>query len=170
MKIKLVTTLLALLLTGSALNAEVYAVVNGENLTDEDTKPMLSMFHDAKSMSDLNENEKKMILDQMVEKKLIIQQAKKDNVESNPEFQNIVNDFKNRLMVEFWMKEKFDSIQVSDNELEEYLKRNKENYPKDATVQQLKNELSQKVQMEKFQLKIDELLSDMKKSAKIEYK
>ncbi|MFT7823485.1 MAG: hypothetical protein ABXS92_01865 [Sulfurimonas sp.] len=170
MKTKLITTLLALLLSGSMLNAEVYAVVNGENLTDKEVKPMLGMIRDAKSVSDLNENEKKMILDQTVEKMLIRQQAKKEKVEERPEFQKIVNDFKNRLIVDFWMKQKHDGVQVSDKELKDYLEKNMDSYPKGATVEKFKDELTKKVQMQKFQVMIDKKLSQMKKEAKIEYK
>ncbi|HIP59206.1 MAG TPA: hypothetical protein EYH01_02110 [Campylobacterales bacterium] len=163
MKIKLLSTVLALMLSQNILNADVLAVVNGENLTEEDIKPMLSMFHDAKSIKDLNENEKKMIIDQTLEKKLILQQAIKDKVEENPRFVKIMKNFKDRLIVEFWMKEYLKEIKVSEQEIKDYMAKNKEHHPK-------KEEIKNKVKMQKFQVQMDEKLSNMKKAAKIEYK
>jgi hypothetical protein len=78
-----------------------------------------------------------------------------------------MNDFKNRLLVDFWMKKKFDSIKVSDDELKKYLEDNKKSYPKGT---KLDNDLRDKAKMSKFQKIIDEKLSIMKKDAKIEYK
>jgi peptidylprolyl isomerase len=170
MRTKILTTVLALMLSQNIINAKVIAVVNGENLTDEDVKPMLVMFGDAKTINDLNENEKKMIIDQTLEKKLILQQAKKEKVQENPKFQKIVASFQERLIVEFWMKEHLDKIKTTDKELEEFLTKNREHYPKDAKLETLKDEITKKVKMQKFQVLIDEKLSNMKKEAKIEYK
>ena len=170
MKIKLLSTVLALMLSQNILNADVIAVVNGENLTEEDVKPMLVMFHDAKSIKDLNENEKKLIIDQTLEKKLILQQAKKDKVEENPKFKKIVKSFQERLIVEFWMKEHLEGIKTTDKELQEFLTKNKEHYPKDTKLDTVKEDITKKVKMQKFQVLIDEKLSKMKKEAKIEYK
>lgn len=170
MRTKLLTTLLALMLSQNMLNANTIAVVNGENLTDEDIKPMLVMFHDAKSINDLNENEKKMIIDQTLEKKLILQQAKKEKVEDNPKFKKIVKSFQERLIVEFWMKEHLEKIKTTDKELEDFLTKNREHYPKDAKLEAFKEDITQKVKMQKFQVLMDAKLSAMKKEAKIEYK
>lgn len=170
MKTKLLITVLALMLSQNTINANVIAVVNGENLTDEDIKPMLVMFHDAKSIKDLNENEKKMIIDQTLEKKLILQQARKDKVEDNPKFKKIVANFQDRLIVEFWMKEHLNGIETSEKELKDFLTKNKEYYPKDTKLETVKDKITQKVKMQKFQVLIDEKLSKMKKDATIEYK
>jgi hypothetical protein len=166
MKTKILATALTLLLTQSMLSAKVYAIVNGDNLTDTDIKPMLQMFG-AKSVDELDENKKKVLLDQSIEKKLIAQKAISDKVDQDPEFKRVVKDFRNRLLVDFWMKKKFDNIKVSDDELKKYLEDNKKSYPKGT---KLDNDLRDKAKMSKFQKIIDEKLSIMKKDAKIEYK
>lgn len=170
MKIKLLSTALALMLSQSILNANVIAVVNGENLTEEDVKPMLVMFENAKSINDLNENEKKMIIDQSLEKKLILQQAKKDKVQDDPKFKKIIASFQERLIVEYWMKNHLEGINVTQKELEAFFTQNRKHYPKEAKLEALKDEITKKVKMQKFQVLIDEKLSNMKKEAKIEYK
>jgi peptidylprolyl isomerase len=170
MKTKLLISILTLLLVNSTLNAKVLAVVNGENLTEADVKPMLKMFHDANSYNDLNENEKKMILDQTLEKKLIIQKAKKEKIQDNPKFKSVMEDFQNRLLVEFWMKQKLDTIEVSDKEIKESFEKNRANFPKEGKLEAFKKQITQDIKMKKFQVLIDEKLSNMKKEAKIEYK
>lgn len=170
MKIKYIATLLALLLSCSVLNAEVYAVVNGESLTDKDLNPMIGMFHDAKSVADLNENEKKMLIDQGVEKKLILQKATEEKVSDDPEFKDIVADFANRLKVEFWMRREMDKIQVTESQIKEYFERNSDKYSKDIKLESVKGEISEIVKMQQFQKAVDKKLSDMKKEAEIAYK
>lgn len=170
MKTKILISVLTLLLANSIVNAKTLAVVNGEDLTEADVKPMLKMFHDAKSYSDLNENEKKMILDQTLEKKLIIQKAKKEKIQDNPKFKSVMEDFQNRLLVEFWMKQKLDTIKVSDKEIKEFFEKNRANYPKEGKLEAFKNQITEDIKMKKFQVLIDEKLSNMKKEAKIEYK
>ena len=170
MKIKFTTALLALLLSTSVSHAEVYAVVNGDKLTDKDLKPMIGMFHDAKSVADLNENEKKMIIDQGIEKKLILQKATEEKVSDDPAFKEIVADFTGRLKVEFWMRREMDKIQVSENQIREYFERNSDKYGKDTKLESVKGEISEAVKMEQFQIAVDKKLSDMKKEAEIAYK
>lgn len=166
---RLITLVTAMLIT-TTLGAKTHAIVNGEPLTDADVKPMLSLIKDAKDFDSLNDNEKKMILDQSIEKKLILQAAKKEKIEESVKFQQVLNDFKNRLMVEYWMRGKFDAITVSDTDINDYFSKHKENLPKDTTLESIKTEIAQKAKMEKFQLLIDQMLSRMKQEAKIEYK
>jgi hypothetical protein len=169
MKIK-IAILSILMIFSSTLSAKVYAVVNGEKVTDEDVKPMLQMFIDAKSVDDLNKHEKDMLLDQSIERVLIIQAAKKEKIDTDEKFQKVIDDFKNRLLVEFWMKKRLDAIEVTDAEIKEYFEKNKKEYPKDTDFNNVKNEIREKVKMQKFQILVDEKLSNMKKEAKIEYR
>jgi peptidylprolyl isomerase len=169
MKRKIIMASITAMLSYS-LHAEVYAVVNGEKVTDEDVKPMLQMFMDAKSVDDLNKHEKEMLLDQSIERILIIQEAKKEKLDNDKKFQQIVDDFKKRLLVEFWMKKRLNTIQVSDTEIKEYFEKNRADYPKKTELKNVKDEIREKVKMQKFQILVDEKLSNMKKEAKIEYR
>jgi hypothetical protein len=169
MKIK-IAILSILMIFSLTLSAKVYAVVNGEKVTDEDVKPMLQMFIDAKSVDDLNKHEKDMLLDQSIERVLIIQAAKKEKIDTDEKFQKVIDDFKNRLLVEFWMKKRLDAIEVSDAEIKEYFEKNRKEYPKDTDLNNVKDEIREKIKMQKFQILVDEKLSNMKKEAKIEYR
>ncbi|MCH9813262.1 MAG: hypothetical protein K0U47_04890 [Epsilonproteobacteria bacterium] len=169
MKTRVLLSIFTLLIT-SQMNAKVHAIVNGENLTDEDIKPMLSMFHDAKSINELNQYEKKMLLDQSIEKKLILQSFKKEKLETSAVFQKVLANFKERLMVEFWMKDRLKTVTVSEEEIKKSFEKNRGQYPKESTLEAVKPQIKEQVRMEKFQLLIDTKLSEMKKKAEIAYK
>ncbi len=162
------TTILTLFLNGYSL-ASSYAVVNGEKLTDEDIKPILGMFHKAETFDQLNENEKIMVLDQSIERKLIIQNAGEKKFEERDDFKKIVDDFKKRLLIEFWMKQKMQSVKVNDEDIKSFFEKNRDKYPKEAKLEEYENEIKDAVKMEKFQLLVDETLSKMKKDAKIDF-
>ncbi len=161
--------ILSVMLFSTYMLASSYAVVNGQKLTDEDIKPILGMFHNANSFDDLNENEKIMVLDQSIERKLIIQNAKDMKLQDRADFKKIVDDFKKRLLIEFWMRQKMDSVKVNDEDIKSYFEKNRDKYPKDAKFDNLKNEIAKAAKMEKFQLLVDETLSKMKKDAKIDF-
>ncbi len=154
----------------SFLPAKTYAIVNKEELTSEDLKPVLSMFHNASSFEDLSENEKIMVLDQSIERKLIVEDAKKRKLQDNKEFKKIVSDFKKRLLIEFWMREKMNAIKVDEKDLKDYFEKHRQDYPKDAKIENIKTKLKKAVKMQKFQILVDETLSEMKKKAKIDFK
>ena len=86
------------------------------------------------------------------------------------EFQKILAGFKERLMVEFWMKEKMKTIKVTPEDIKASFDKNRDKYPKEAKLETYEAKIKEQVQMEKFQLLVDSTLSQMKKEAKIEYK
>ncbi len=160
----------ALLFLGSLLHAQTYAVVNGEALTDEDLKPMVSMFRNATHIDELDVHERAMLIDQGIEKKLIVQDANRQKLEKDPKFKEALKAFEERLKVEFWMKKHFDTLSISKEEIEAYFKNHKADFPKDATLQEVEAQVSMAAKMEKFQKQTTELLSHMKKTSKIIYR
>ena len=159
----------ALLCTRVVAADQHYAVVNGEPLTQRDITPMLKLFHKGERFSSLDTHEKEMVLDQSIERKLIVQDARAGKIEENPEFQDVLQAFKEQLMVEFWMKAELDKIQVSDADIKSYFEHNRDKFAKDANWTDFKEQLRPKVKMEKFQQVVDQKLSRMKKAAKIDF-
>ncbi len=160
---------LALMIEGIAF-AKTVATVNGEAITDKDIAPMLKMFPKAKRLEDLNIDEKEMVLDQTVEKKLIVQQARREHLHEDPKFKEVLQEFREKLLLEFWMKRELDSVDVSEEEVKAFFAKNRAHFPKDAKLEDLKAKIEDQVKVEKFRKKIDQKLSEMKKKAKIEYK
>ncbi len=169
MKTTLKAVLWAVLTQGLLSADQVYAKVNGEALGDTDLKPMLKLFHATKPFDELTRDEWEMILDQSIERKLIIQNARKEKLDESARFQEILKAFKERLLVEMWMQQKMDQIRVEEADLKTYFEKHKAEFGADAKFEDFKSQLSEKVKMEKFQILIDETLSNMKKSAKIEF-
>ena len=81
-----------------------------------------------------------------------------------------MNEFRDRLIDDFWMKRKHDSIELTDIDLKEYLEKHSKNYPKGTTIDTDKNKLMEAARMKRFQEIVDKELSQMKEEAKIEYK
>lgn len=77
---------------------------------------------------------KRKVFDELVKQELIIADATKNNVESNPEFQKAFEDMKEQikrmLKVQFFEKNIFDSIDVKSSEVTKYFNENKEKYVK----------------------------------------
>jgi hypothetical protein len=160
----------ALLLSCGVLHAEkIYAKVNGEPLGETDIKPMLKMFQKGERLQDLSKDEQELVLDQSIERKLIIQDAKRQKIDQSPKFQEMMQAFKERLLVEFWMQKKLNEIEVGDTDIKTYFENHRGDFAKDAKWKDFKEQLKPKVKMEKFQLEVDQALSKMKKAAKIDF-
>ncbi len=79
---------------------------------------------------------KRKFLDEMVKQELIIADAQKHDVESDPAFQKelaeMVKLVKRSLLVQFFEKKIFDGIEVTDSDIAKHYKENKDRYVKVA--------------------------------------
>ena len=117
---KLLTTFIIALFLHASLSANTYAIVNGEEINIEEINYFIKSLGKDGSYAQMSNEEKNLLLHQVIEKKLLIQEAKKENLEKNSEFQKTLEGIKNNLLVEYWMKKKFDSIKISKEEIENY--------------------------------------------------
>jgi len=115
---------------GSAAKADgkkgvVLAEVNGNSITDTDFyKEQESLPPYLKPMTETPEGKKEM-LDTMVVRELIMQQAQKDGIDKSPAVAAKLEDLKKRIIVEAYLKKKVEeSANVSDAELQEFYKKN----------------------------------------------
>lgn len=115
---------LAGMLIGS-LNAKVYAIVNGEEITDKD----MAFLQQAMPNVDFTALPKEMqdkAVEQAIERKLLMIEAKKDKLEDTQEYKDALADFKDNVVLELWMRKKVDSIKISDSEINKYYNDNKD--------------------------------------------
>ncbi len=79
---------------------------------------------------------KRKFLDEMVKQELIIADAQKNNVEKDPAFTKELEEMlklvKRSLLVQFFEKRIFDSIEVTNSDIEKHYKENKDRYVKVA--------------------------------------
>jgi len=107
----------------------VLAEVNGATITDTDFyKEQETLPPYLKPMTETAEGKKEM-LDTMVVRELIMQQAQKDGIDKSPEVAAKLEDLKKRVIVEAFLKKKVEeAANVSDAELQEFYKKNQEKF------------------------------------------
>jgi len=118
-----------------SLNAsEILATVNGGNITQEDVNEFVVKSIPGANFSVLNETQKKAVVNQMVERKLFLEDAKKIHIENNPEYQQALKKLQENLMLDYWMKEKVEEIVISEAEAKKYYRDNVKKFVKPASV------------------------------------
>lgn len=110
------------------LNATTFAVVNNEKVTIEDINAIIKSHEDIPAFSALSPREKELVLDQAIEQKLIIQHARKTNIPKQKDFIDSLEVIKNQLLKEFWFKQQFQNISVTQQEIQTYYNEHQANY------------------------------------------
>jgi peptidyl-prolyl cis-trans isomerase C len=110
--------------TGSVL-----AEVNGGSITTGDFERELKNLPEyLKAMADTPQGRKEM-LDTMVIRELILQQAAKDGLDKGPEIEDKLQDLKKRLIVESFLKKKVETeSKVSDEDMKKFYEQNKDKF------------------------------------------
>lgn len=104
---------------------KVLAEVNGKKLTSEDFAKELKNLPDyLKAMAETPQGRKEM-LDTMIIRELILQQANKDGVDKSKDIEEKLQDLKKRLIVEAFLKKKVETeAQISDADLKKFYDQN----------------------------------------------
>ncbi len=129
----LLSSLVAVTMMTSGLFAKTYATVNGSNITDKDVGAILQVIPGA-NFSQMTKDQKKKIIDQAIEKKLLGEKAIKAGMENEPEFKEALENVKRDLALELWMKKEFDSIKLKDSEIKDFYNKNKSMFKKPETA------------------------------------
>lgn len=108
---------------------QVLAEVNGGSITTGDfTRELKNLPEYLKAMADTPEGRKEM-LDTMVIRELILQQATKDGLDKGPDIEEKMRDLKKRLIVEAFLKKKVETeSHVSDADLQKFYEQNKDKF------------------------------------------
>jgi len=114
--------------------ADVLATVNGKKVTTEDAERFIRASNPQQSFATIQDSDKKIVTDRLVERVLFIEAAEKSGVEKEPEFQKALAIAKDELMINQWMKNQYDATVVSDGEAKEFYEKNKEQFQKPAQV------------------------------------
>lgn len=113
----------------SKKDAKVLAEVNGGTITTADfSRELKNLPEYLKAMAETPEGRKEM-LDTMVIRELILQQASKDGLDKGAEIEEKLQDLKKRLVVESYLKKKVEAeSQVSDADLQKFYEQNKDKF------------------------------------------
>lgn len=113
----------------SKKESPVLAEVNNGSITVGDFERELKNLPDyLKAMADTPQGRKEM-LDTMVIRELILQQASKDGLDKGQELEEKLQDLKKRLVVESFLKKKVESeSKVSDEDMKKFYDQNKDKF------------------------------------------
>jgi peptidyl-prolyl cis-trans isomerase C len=113
----------------------VLATVDDEKITMEEFNQGLDKIPVNMKMVVATPSGKKTYLDNLVVKKLLLREAKKDKIDSEKEFQDRFADIKEQLLIESLLKKKISAAsQLSDDELKKYHEAHKEEFKKGDEV------------------------------------
>jgi peptidyl-prolyl cis-trans isomerase C len=114
---------------GKKQDGKVVATVDGEKITLEEFNKELDRIPANMKMLVLTQSGKQSFLDRYVVKRLLLEEAKKENIEKDKEFQERANDIKEQLLIESLLKKKVTTnINPSEQELKDYYEKNKEKF------------------------------------------
>lgn len=108
---------------------KVLAEVNSGSITTGDfDRELKNLPEYLKAMADTPQGRKEM-LDTMVIRELILQQAAKDGLDKGPEIEEKLQDLRKRLVVESFLKKKVEvESKVSDEDMKKFYEQNKEKF------------------------------------------
>lgn len=113
--------------------SKVLAVVGGKAITEEDVqKTLMQMGQRAAQYN--NPQGKKMLLDQIINKELVILDAKKNLMEHDAEFKAELETVKRELLANFYVEKILRDVKVQDSELKKYYDENPEQFQGEETV------------------------------------
>ncbi|MFV0481647.1 MAG: peptidylprolyl isomerase [Campylobacteraceae bacterium] len=102
-----------------SLNAAVLATVDGQSVTDEDVALLLRNTPGAEYTT-LPADIKQQVLDQAIDRKILMANAVKSGIEKDKEYIDAINNIKNEVALEIWMKKEFDKIKVAESKTKAY--------------------------------------------------
>ena len=157
-------------------NAKTYATVNGKKITDEDVNVVLMQLNAKKGTTykSLPKKDKKMVLDQAVATKLLLNNAVKSGITKSKEYTEALSRLKDDLAFRLWSEKEFKKVKVTNDEAKAFYKENKKKIvdPKTKKVlkyDKVKLDIIQNLRMMKFRQNLGAEAMKLKNNAKITY-
>jgi parvulin-like peptidyl-prolyl isomerase len=120
--------LVLLLAINTALLAnKTLAIVNGDKITQNDIKALLSANPNV-NYETLPQDTKDKILSSLIDKKLLLSVAKKAKIQKTKKYKEAMQLFKENIIFNLWLEKKSNSQSVSLKEIKRNYKENKDSY------------------------------------------
>jgi len=123
-----------LLLTLAVIATDIVATVDGKDITQNDIEKFVSKSIPGARYSFMNNQQKKKVVNQLIERELYIRVAKKEGIEKDPQFAVELEKAKENLILDIWMKNKLQNIVISDDEIERYYRKNDRKFYQSASA------------------------------------
>ena len=139
---KIVTKLLTtLLVVGAVASAQTLVTVNGVKISQKDVDTELMNATQGRFNqvpADKQAQFRKQVLQQLITKELIFDDAKKTGVLKSKDFKTEFEKIKKRiakdLAIQVWQKRELDKLKISEKELKDYYNKNKEEFNEKESV------------------------------------
>ena len=119
----------------SSLSAnEILATVNGESISKDDVNAFVVKNIPGATFSSLTKVQKESVVNQMVDRKLFLEDAKRTEIKNSFEYQEALKKLQENLMLDYWMKIKVEEIMISETDARRYYFNNNEKFSKSASV------------------------------------
>ena len=112
------------------------ATIDGEKITVQDFNSELNKIPVNMKMLLASQNGKKDFLNRLIEKRLLLKEARKENVDKDKEFQDRLADIRDQLMIQSLLAKKINTeVKFSDADLQKYYDEHKEEFKRDREIQ-----------------------------------
>lgn len=112
---------------------KILAVVGNRTVTEKDVEEMLAGLGQRAQQYN-NPQGRQIILDQIVNKELVLMDAKKNLMEHNAEFKAELEKLKNELLANFYVEQILKDVKVSESSLQQYYDEHPEEFMGEDTV------------------------------------
>jgi len=122
------------LLSASLFASDVVASVNGSDITQKEVNDFVINDVKGASYSALEVDEKRAVINKLIDRKLYLEDAKKSDIQKHPEFIKELQRLKENLMLNYWLKKKAEEIVIDDREAKIYYRDHHKNFNEPASV------------------------------------
>jgi len=122
------TALILSLTTVSVFAEKTLATVDGKPVTTFEADNYVAQTQPGARYENLPDDQKKLVIDRLIERALFIDQAKKEGMEKDPEYLKLLERDKDELLVQTWIKKQFDNTVISDSEAKAYYDKHKDEF------------------------------------------
>jgi len=120
---------------GKTDNSKVLATIDDEKITINEFNKELDKIPINMKMMVATQSGKKNYLEKIIMKKLLLREARKENIEKDSEFQERLKEVKEQLIIESLLKKKINvDAQISEEDLKQYYEKNKETFKRDREI------------------------------------
>ncbi len=137
MKNILIVIALFLAVVGCSKKEEgkVLATIDGETITVQEFNNELDKIPMNMKMLVASQSGKRNFLDRMVVKRLLLREAKKEDIDKDKQFQDRLSDIREQLLIESLLKKKVNiADKIPDDEVKKYYEAHKEEFKKEAEI------------------------------------
>lgn len=132
---KKISFIMAALIASTALNAATVASVNGKNISDSEVSEFFAPMLRGQDFKTLPNEQKRALIQQYIMQDLILQDAKKQNLEKDPLYAKELERAKEAILVNVYQEKILNSIKVDNAKIKAFYEQNKDQYITPARVQ-----------------------------------